>query len=326
MRTLHALRPLAALLLALPALAGADTLSLKLENDVLATDSDGHYTNGLALTYGFEPEPEHWAQRLSAVLPGWSPAQLDSVAYRFGHQLYTPEDIERAVLIEDDRPYAALMFAGVSLFAEAQHAGWRSARGLHLDVGMVGPAAGGEKIQRGVHRLTGSDEPKGWDHQLENEAFVNLAYQHRWWLQQRLGPLELEYGPSAGGALGNLYTYASAGLGARLGDNLGRSFSLPAVAPAQGGSQFFTPSDAFGWYVYANLDGRYTAHNLLLDGNTFEDSHSVDKRHWVGDAQVGLAMTWAHWQVSLTHVWRTREFETQREHDQFASLTLSTWL
>lgn len=31
------------------------------------------------------------------------------------------------------------------------------------------------------------------------------------------------------------------------------------------------------------------AHNLLLDGNTFEDSHSVDRREWVSDFQLVIA-------------------------------------
>ena len=251
---------------------------------------------------------------------------MDNVAYHFGHQIYTPEEIENHWLIKDDRPYAGLMFAGVSLFSDTQHEGWRSAEELHLDVGIVGPAAGGKRLQRAVHKATGSDEPNGWEHQLENEPFVNLAYQHRWWLQKRMGGLELEYGPSLGFSLGNLYTYASTGLGARLGQNLQRSFSIPSVTPGQSGNQFFHAGSGFGWYGFANLEGRYMAQNMLLDGNTFEDSHSVDRGEWVGDATLGGVLTWSRWQLAFASVWRSREFEGQQEHDQFGSITLSTWL
>ena len=177
-----------------------------------------------------------------------------------------------------------------------------------------------------MHKVTDSDEPNGWDNQLENEPFVNLGYQHRWWLQERFAGLELEYGPSVGFALGNLYSYGSAGLGLRLGQNLQRSFSIPAVTPAQSGSQFFRPGGDFAWYGFANVEGRYMAHNMLLDGNTFEDSHSVDRREWVGDAKLGVALTWSRWQLAFASVWRTREFQGQQEHDQFGSITLSTAL
>lgn len=133
------------------------------------------------------------------------------------------------------------MFAGLSLFSDTWHEGWRSAKELHLDAGIVGPAAGGKRLQRAVHKVTDSDEPNGWKHQLDNEPFVNLVYQHRWWLQESIGGFELEYGPSLGFSLGNLYTYASTGLGARLGLNLQRSFSIPSVTPGQSGGQFFRP-------------------------------------------------------------------------------------
>ncbi|MCW3148950.1 lipid A deacylase LpxR family protein [Stutzerimonas stutzeri] len=309
-----------------PLLASADTLSLKVENDIIASGSDGHYSNGLEVIWGFEPQPLHWSRNFADILPGWSSAALDNVALRFGHQIYTPDQIEIDGLIENDRPYAGLMFAGLSLFADTRREGWRSTQGLHLDAGIVGPAAGGKRLQRVVHHITDSDEPNGWDHQLHNEPFVNLAYQHRWWLQHRLGGLELEYGPSLGFALGNLYTFASAGLGMRLGRNLDRSFSIPAVTPAQSGTQFFRPGPGFGWYGFANLEGRYMAQNMLLDGNTFEDSHSVDRREWVGDAKLGVALTWTRWQLAFASVWRTHEFEGQQKHDQFGSITLSTWL
>ncbi len=308
---------------ALPALATADTLSIKLENDILSSGDDGHYTNGLEVIRTAEPDAGHWSRRLAGLMPGWDQHSLDSVALRFGHQIYTPEQLETAQLIEDDRPYAGLMYAGLSLFADTQHEGWRGTQSLHLDLGIVGPAAGGKRIQRAIHHVTDSDEPKGWDHQLENEPFVNLGYQHRWWLQRSLGGLELEYGPGTGFALGNLYSYASASGGLRLGRNLERSFSIPSVAPAQGGSQLFRPGGEFGWYLFADLEGRYMAHNMLLDGNTFEDSHSVDRRPWVGDAKLGLALIWNRWQLAFANVWRSREFEGQREHDQFGSLTLS---
>ncbi len=228
-----------------PALGHADILSVKVENDIIATGSDGHYTNGVEVIWGFAPDEQNWTRRFADLLPGWSGSNLDNVAYRFGHQIYTPKEIETESLIENDRPYAGLLFAGMSMFSDSQHDGWRAAQGLHLDVGIVGPAAGGKRLQRAVHKVTSSDEPNGWDNQLENEAFVNLGYQHRWWLQQRFAGLELEYGPSLGFALGNLYRYGSAGLGLRLGQNLQRSFSIPAVTPAQSGSQFFRPGGDF---------------------------------------------------------------------------------
>ncbi|WP_280567503.1 lipid A deacylase LpxR family protein [Chromohalobacter sp. 296-RDG] len=301
-------------------------LTIKSENDLFASGEDGHYTNGLEVNWSFTPDAAHWTRRLADAVPGWSGAELDGVAYRAGQQIYTPNDIDRSDLIENDRPYAGLLYAGVSLFDDRQYSGWRQADDLHFDAGIVGPASGGKAIQKNFHHLIGSDEPKGWSHQLHNEPVLNLTYKRSWWLQDSFGNLDMEYGPNAGFALGNLYTYAAGGVGLRIGDDLHNSTGMPAVAPAQSGRNYFEPDQGFGWYAFASLEGRFMAHNLLLDGNTFEDSHSVDSRQWVGDALAGIALTWDSWQLTYTSVWRTDEFKAQDENDQFGSLTLSLWL
>ena len=88
---------------------------------------------------------------------------------------------------------------------------------------------------------------------------------------------------------------------------------------------FFDQGGGFAWSLFADVEGRYMAQNMLLEGNTFKDSHSVDPNEWVGDAKVGVALTWNSWQLAFARVWRTREFNGQDEHDQFGSLTVSTW-
>jgi len=301
-------------------------LSLKVENDAFSAGGDGQYTNGAEVIWAFEPPDRHWTRRLADVIPGWSGSSLAGATYRLGQQMYTPEDIKVEALIKDDRPYAGLLFGGISLLSEREHGGLRLADSLHIDVGIVGPASGAEVVQRNFHELIAADKPKGWDNQLDNEPVINFGYERAWLMKQNFSGLTIEYGPSAGFALGNLYTYASGGLGFRLGEGLDRSFGIPSVAPAQGGQSSFRRDQGFSWYVFAAVEGRYMAHNLLLDGNSFEGSHSVDSREWVGDAQVGAALTWDRWQIAYTYLWRSEEFEEKDGVDQFGSIVLSTWL
>ena len=64
------------------------------------------------------------------------------------------------------------------------------------------------------------------------------------------------------------------------------------------------------WYVFAGVDARAVARNIFLDGNTFRDSASVDKRVFVYDFKAGVSLRIAPVRVSLTHVQRSAEFNT----------------
>ncbi len=75
--------------------------------------------------------------------------------------------------------------------------------------------------------------------------------------------------------------------------------------------------------MFAGLEGRYVLRNIFLDGNTFTDSHSVDKRPFVIDMQVGGAVLFGRTRLTYTHVIMSPEFNEQREWDHFGALTLS---
>nr|WP_211213349.1 lipid A deacylase LpxR family protein [Kushneria aurantia] len=301
--------------------------SFKLSNDFFsARDSDGHYTNGAEFSWAFTPGDNHWTRRLADGLPGWSPQSVDAVAYRFGQQIYTPEDIEESALIEDDRPWAGYLYAGLSLYGNDLSPEWRINDALSLDVGMVGPASGGELVQENFHHLIGSREPEGWHNQLNNEPTATLAWQRSWWYRDRLGGLALEYGPNTGLALGNLHDHVSLGAAVRLGPRLDNQFATPGIAPNTSGNPLFSRDGGFNWSLLAQFQGRFVARNLFLDGNTFESSHSVDRRQWVGDLQLGGNINRDRFSLRLVTVTRTRQFEQQDGNDYFGTLIFSSWL
>lgn len=65
------------------------------------------------------------------------------------------------------------------------------------------------------------------------------------------------------------------------------------------------------------------ARDIFLDGNTFRDSHSVDKEPLVADIQFGLAIHVGRMRIALSNIWRSREFEDQDERSQFGAINLS---
>lgn len=318
-------RTLALMLLSVPALSLAASddarFTLLLENDAVA-DTDYHYTNGLLLSYTTTGnKTPAILQRLGQKLPGIGAGDSLVTSVHLGHQIYTPKDLKAKHLLRDQRPYAGYLFGGISYLGvsptELSH--WT------LNVGVVGPKSRGESLHKSVHRRLGHKSPQGWEHQLGNEAIIQLDYQHIWRyarLQSRSG-YQIETFPYMDLALGNAHTHAEAGFMTRIGKGNYSDFSPPRARPNMSSSTAFDLSGYTGWYWFGGVGGRYVAHNIFLDGNTNQDSHSVDKRDWVGELQTGLVWESEGYRVTFTYVHRSAEYRAQKSADKFGSLMLS---
>jgi len=292
------------------------------ENDLFA-QRDQYYTSGVRFTY--------FSDRITA--PGWL-ADFTSrigiyeetadhrISYSVGQNMYTPRDITLRDPPEDDRPYAGWLYGSVGLIQD---------RGSRLDsfkimLGVVGPSSGAEETQEKIHELVGGDDPKGWDHQLRDELGFRLIYGQRnvAWLQGGEDGLMLELAPAYSVSVGNIQTSADASMMFRWGNLSGRDHGPPLIYSGTPGAGFFIPGGNFEWYLYLNTRVRYVAHNIFLDGNTIHDSPSVDREPWLGEAQLGFALTWTDFRLSYTHVFPTKEFKTQENTDDYGAITLST--
>jgi hypothetical protein len=325
MRPLLAFALAALVAVAFPSAAATDAKNgvwtLLVEND-LFYGSDRNYTSGVGLAWVASPKPApDWAVRMARSVP-WFP-EIGEIrhGYIVGQNMYTPRDISLPDPPLDDRPYAGWLYATIGLGVES--AGQTDF--FALTVGVVGPASLAEQSQKAIHEITGSPHPQGWDTQLQNEPGIELAYQRRWRdvLTGSFAGLELDLTPHAGGALGNVYTYANAGFTVRYGKRLTSDLGPMRIRPSPPGSGFFVPADTFSWYVFVGVDGRVVARNVFLDGNTWRESRSVDKETLVGDLQWGAAVTWKGVRASYTHVRRTREFETQGPSSDFGAFAVS---
>jgi hypothetical protein len=306
-----------------PALAEPErgTLSLVFENDVFY-GSDHNYTNGVRVSWLSGPgRPPDLAVRAASLFPLFPHEAAVRAGYAVGQSMYTPDDIKLRDPPLDDRPYGGWLYGTIGLIAET---GKRLDQ-LELTLGVVGPASFADETQKFVHDVIDSDHPNGWHTQLRNEPGVVLAYQRseRRLFADDISGFGFDVTPHGGGALGNVFTYADVGLTLRVGHNLPLDYGPPRVQPSLPGSGFFDPQGDFGWYLFAGVEGRAVARNIFLDGNTFRDSRSVDKRPLVGDFQFGFAVNVGNVRFSYTHVLRSREFEHQKGGDDFGAVSLS---
>lgn len=303
------------------------------ENDVFA-NTDEYYTNAVKLTWLTKN-----IDRYEEVLPSWSSRTTGSIpmvrqsapeenvthniGFSLGHNIYTPEKTQKENLVEKDRPYAGWLYGSIALHRKTP----RVLNTFEITVGIVGPSAYGEDIQNIIHEYADSHAGKGWDNQLRDEPGVLFSWQQslKTISLDRAGA-EFDFIPNYGLTLGNVFTYANLGGEARLGFHVPDDFGMSLIRPGSNLSSPMNPAGTlsdFGFHVFLGAEGRAVLQNIFLDGNTWKDSHSVDKKHFVADLYAGLALTYGRFKLAYTHAFRTREFDNQDDGQQFGSVTIS---
>lgn len=318
-----------------PASDIAGTFTIYFENDLFA-GTDRYYTNGAKLSWT-SGDLEKFADTpyASPLLPLLDRLPFvnnkdfqKNIAFTFGQNIYTPDNTEAFEWVEGDRPYAGWLYLGLGLV-------WKNAEvrnSLVLNIGVVGPGSFAEETQRFVHDARGIGTPNGWDNQLHNELGVVAVYERtwRWPRHERRAGLNWELLPHAGVAVGNVYTYANAGAEFRVGFNLPDDFGTAGIGPSATGS---TPVEGaqqasrarfdLGAYAFARVDARAVAHNIFLDGNTFGDGPSVDRKPFVVDVSAGASVNYRNTKVTYALVYRSQEFDGQEEGQLFGSVSLN---
>lgn len=306
------------------------------END-LFTGTDSDYTNGMKYSLISPDLAPHAPLNKTAKIPRVAldffhrlpliknaPEETGhKLEVAIGQNMYTPQDISRYDLIENDRPYA-----GYSYLSSAYHrksddgVGWSQMDTLEVQLGMVGPLSLAEQAQKLVHRVRGLQRPNGWAHQLENEPGLTFAFERKWLYhptnRKRFCADMITH---AGAALGNVMTYLNAGAEIRTGWNIPRSFAVSLIRPA--GSSWNTDISGFSAYIFGAVNARAVLRDIFLDGNSFSSSHHVDKKPLVADLSSGVTVRYDRVSVSLAYTQRTREFEQQKGHHGYGSMSLS---
>lgn len=299
--------------------AEAGTLSLTYENDFFGP-TDRNYTNGVRAGWVTgEKAPYRYEGALVSLIAGEDGRLRRS--YALGHSIYTPRDTLATEYLPDQHPYAGYLYGEYALLVEQEG---RLDR-LNLQLGIVGPSAGGEWVQNEFHDLIDEAPVLGWDNQVGDEVIVSASYDAQW-RAFAAGDTALGFDlvPNVGARLGNFQTYASAGAKVRVGSHLAQSGGPPRVEPGLPGAGTFAPTDGFAWHVFFGLQGRAVAHDITLDGSFLDGDGdpSVDSQTFVGDANLGFAVQHGGFQVAYTHVLRSDEFEQQLGTHEFGSLTI----
>lgn len=58
-------------------------------------------------------------------------------------------------------------------------------------------------------------------------------------------------------------------------------------------------------------------------GNTFRDSHSVDREPFVATLMAGVGLIIYRFKITFMLVYKTRAFKSQKSHERYGSITVS---
>ena len=312
------------------------TLTFYLENDMV-TGTDREYTNGVKLTWISKDLSDYhdvhtpaWSRHIIDALPFVNkPGTVRNVSLSIGQNMYAPEDLERTDLILDDRPYA-----GITYLAAGFHSKDRKRMDtFEINVGIVGPHSYAEQVQKTWHKWINATDPKGWDHQLKDEPILNLNYERKWKLLK--SDLKKGFGfdliPHLGAALGNALTGVNSGAQARFGWHLPNDYGTFLIRPGSDTNapmndddpRFYPISRRLGCHFFAGFNTSAVIRNIFLDGNTFQDSHSVNKKPFVLQGMAGVAFIVHRFKITYAYVYQTKEYDTQKEGQEYTSMTVS---
>ena len=269
--------------------------------------TDYYFTQGMTLTLVHPVLARLPVRHLLAAGPRGSTQQFGLTLRYDG---FTPLRIQDAFIRVGDRPYAAYLFG--SFFRTSTDAARRQRLTTALEIGFIGPAAGGKELQTAIHRITGNAEPRGWNYQMRNAPIVG----YRAAVEQQLVAVgrHAELLAAAEASLGTLYTYAATGLHLRVG-HFAPGFEGPGAPGTPGRT---TPP---GWELYglASVQGRLIGYDATLQGSPFgnRDPYTLaatELSRAVLRSSGGVVLSHNALRFDATATWVSPEFAGGRPH------------
>lgn len=296
-------------------------ISLTIENDAFSIPgTDRYYTAGESLGYVLP----------TGILPGFL-ANLGHSLFGEGSQrlefnlqstVYTPVDTQVYDPDPQDRPYAGQLALHTTLIQDTD-----TTRTLaQVSVGVVGPDSLGQSIQNDFHTIIGDTRSKGWHYQLRNEPTLDF-FGGRIWRDDVAsfdnGAIGVQFLPQVTEQVGNTEIYAQAGGILRFGSGLDSDFGPAVIQPVMTGTDAYTPTQPFVWYVFGGAMGRLVAHDMLVQGNDFQSSRGVGLDPLQGDLEAGFALIAFGLRVTATEIFTSPEFHGAAPAFQYGSVTIS---
>ncbi len=284
--------------------SGSDkSVALKFDNDTYYY-TDYYYTQGI---------------ELDLILPGFNDIVLSRIfpkvpenrkllaGISLAQRLYTPKNIRDTLVQFNDRPFAATLELDYFVISKDITSGLKFTG--RIRVGVMGPVAGGEQLQRKIHDWIHSPDAMGWDYQIANDIIINYDFFVNYPLFYNSSS---KFGFTGGFRGGTLFDDIGVGVNAALGKNQFFNSSLKEELGSVTSKKpiFFLNTDAYFKLVL---------YNATLQGGLFSTNdpyvltyHEISPLVFSVNATVGIL--WNGVSLSFGYNFLTREFKAGSSH------------
>lgn len=142
-------------------------IGLITDNDLYTSPiNDQYYTAGMEFFYRYLSD--HQSEKVAKKI----------YDFRVGQYIYNPQSVRAEDINVNDRPFAGYLFGefGINYYYTNE-----SVLKLSVQGGVVGPEAGAEAVQKGLHKLIGYPTVQGWQYQITTTIAAQLGvyYSHK---------------------------------------------------------------------------------------------------------------------------------------------------
>lgn len=282
-----------------------DVVALSIDNDIFVpSTSDRDFTAGFALTHSGNSVREHWhgADRLIAAIDSALGITTESTtiddyvpSVEIGSYGFTPDNIDDPATLTNDRPYASLVYFSTSrayINSDAASSAWTST----LSIGVLGLSFF-ESVQNGVHRVVGSEQAEGWDHQVADGGELTFRYQaayHDYWPTKASSR---QYKTTYFGSVGYL-TEVGIALSTRQGRIASPDYRFNPELITYGervSETLATPYAGKENYFWGGIALKARLYNAFLQGQFRSSDHTLGS----GDVRILIVESWLGYTRSL---------------------------
>ena len=271
-------------------------IGLITDNDLYTSPiNDQYYTAGHQLFYRYlgNPKSEKVAKKITE--------------FRIGQYIYNPQSTNAGDINVNDRPFAGYLFAeaGINTFFKNE-----SVLKASFQVGVLGPDAFVEEVQKGLHELIGYKKIRGWEYQITNTLGLQANFMYSKKIFANKFREKVDFHIMGQADLGTIWLGASVGPMMRI--SLKRNL-LPVYESALYGAelnrdpQFYKNNRELFLYINPNIN--YQGYDATIQGSHFNDTSPVTYPllHFRFNAEVGIKYRWNNWGFSYSFNYRGKE-------------------